>query len=232
MLNFNFLNNFRYWSEALSRIAATVPEKESHFRECINANNMQSAVWLVEDLLKVVKEEAIRQEGYHVMIINSWLGIPLVPLLCENLDIARIEMVEIDAEANDLSRIFNKHYIQDKHINIQYHTVDAPFAIHHLNTMEPDIVINMHCEQMYPLADLKVSNPYAIYAMQSSDVAEEMMGINVVKSTKELAKQLALTKVFSESQKLQETYTWGGLKFFDRFQVIGSKKDNLPESTT
>lgn len=222
-LNFNFLNSLRYWHEGLSKIAYHLPEMDSHFRDSLAPNNMEAGIWLVEKLKPVIEEESLRSKGLHVLILNSWLGIPLVPLLCENLDIATFDMVEMDGRANELSRIFHKHYIQEKFINFHYHTLDAPFAISTLNMIKADVVINMNCEQMYPLTDLKVANPFAIYAMQSSNVTEEMLGINCVSSAAELSTQLGLAKIHSAEKKLQEMYTWEGRKFFERYQVIGTK---------
>jgi hypothetical protein len=227
-LNFNFLNNLPYWSEALNTIAFQQPDMESHFRDSLTKNNMDACVWLVETVKPIVEEESLRQEGLRVLVLNGWLGIPLIPLLCENLSIAVFDIVEMDARANNLSRIFNKHYIQNEHIQFRYHTLDAPFAIPQLNAMTPDIVINLQCEQMFPLTDLRVSNPFAIYAMQSSDIPEEMMGINCVKGEAEFTSQLGLTTIYSASKRIQEMYTWEGRKFYDRYQAIGTKH---PEST-
>jgi len=231
-LSFNFLDSLPYWHEGLNRIEYTMKHKSSHFRESLAPNHMEAAIWLVETLEPLIETHALRQKKLHVLVLNSWLGIPLVPLLCENLDIASLDLVDVDPEANELCRVFNKHYIQNKFINIRNHTLDTPFAIPHLNAIPADVVIHMSCEQMYPLTDLCVSNPYALYAMQSSNITEEMMGINCVKSADELAKQLDLKTVLAQGMKTQEMYTWQGRQFYDRFQVIGTKNPRPIVETT
>jgi hypothetical protein len=90
----------------------------------------------------------------------------------------------------------------------------------------------MNCEQMYPLAELHVSNPYALYCMQSSNINEEMLGINTVANAEALASQLELDTVLYKGTKNQTIYTWRGKEHFQRFQVIGTKvpaKKELPE---
>lgn len=221
-LNFNLLNNLQYWHEALWQITSKYPNKEGHFRDAISHNNMQAAIWAVEEMIPIVRRESLNVK-LNILILNNWIGIPLVPLLCENLDVQSIDLVDIDSEANDLSKIFNKYYVNEKGIRLTHHTLDVPFAFAQLNAMQPDVVIHLNCEQLYPLAELKVNNSHAIYVMQSSNVSEERLGINCVSSSEELADQIDLSGVFYEGKKIQEVHTWQGRRFYDRFMTIGTK---------
>jgi len=48
MLNYNFLNNHRYWGEGLDKINHELPWKHEDFRKSLNPNTMDAAIWLVE----------------------------------------------------------------------------------------------------------------------------------------------------------------------------------------
>ena len=44
MLNFNFLNNFKYWGEALHVIENKMPHKLVDFRQSLQENNMDASI--------------------------------------------------------------------------------------------------------------------------------------------------------------------------------------------
>ena len=88
MLNFNFLNNFKYWGEALQTVEKRMPHKLTDFRQSLEQNNMDASIWLVEELKNYIDEYYLKTGSMRVLILNSWLGIPLVPLLCENIDVS------------------------------------------------------------------------------------------------------------------------------------------------
>ena len=158
MLNFNFLNNFKHWGEALHIIENKMPNKLADFRQSLSENNMEASVWLVEELKKYLEEYYAKNGNLRVLILNSWLGIPMVPLLCENLDVSQIHLVDLDEESIELSKIFHKHYAQDKFVNIRHWNLDIPFEFENLNKIEADVVICIHTEQMYPLQELNGKN--------------------------------------------------------------------------
>jgi hypothetical protein len=223
-LNYNFLNNFKNWGEGLSVIEAKMPHKLTDFRQSLEANNMEASTWLVEEVQKYIEEYYAKTGSLRVLILNSWLGIPLVPLLCENLDVAQLHLVDIDEESIELSKIFHKHYAQEKFINIRHWNLDVPFEFENLNKIDVDLVICICTEQMYPLKELTTKNPQAILAVQNSNVVEEMYGINCVSSLDDLKEQVGIDEVGFEGTKKQTYYSWDGKKEYDRFMIIGQRE--------
>lgn len=216
------MHNLEHWHGALNNVNYHMKDMKTHFADSLHPNNMEASIWAVEELRPIIAKESLRQKGLHVVILNSWLGVPLIPLLAENLDIASIDCVDMDQRANDLSAIFNKYYT--KWIKCTYHTWDTPFAIPQINAIDADVVIHLNTEQMYPLRDLQFKNPYCIYAMQNSNITTEMLGVNCCTSAQEFSEQLGLTSVYHSSVKTQDVYTWRGRLFYERYQVIGQKR--------
>ena len=219
MLKSNFLNNFKFYGEALHFIEQKAKHKLSDLRQSHEENHVEAATWLVEELMKTL-DNCARQEKVKVLILNSWLGMPLVPLLCENIDVGELHLVDLDKEALDISKIMHKHYSQEKFVKIRHHNLDIPFAFDDLNKIDADIVIAINTEQMYPLEELVTRNPMAVFACQNSNVIEEMYGINCVNSVEDLKDQIGLEETFYEGQIEQTYYSWDGQKKYDRFMVI------------
>lgn len=222
MLNYNFLNSMKHWSEGLALIDRKAKHKYDDFRQSLEPNNMDATIWLVTKILDNL-ENCAKQDNLRILVLNSWLGIPIVPLLCENLSVETLHLVDLDREALDISKIFHKHYTQEEFIKIHHHNLDIPFAFEQLNSLEVDIVISINTEQMYPLTELVTRNPFVMFACQNSNVIEEMYGINCVKSCEELAEQIGLDEIFYEGTKKQTYYSWDGRKEFDRYMVMGVK---------
>ena len=232
MLNFNFLNNCRYWGQALDKINHEMSWKMDDFRQSLAANNVDACVWMAEELQNLQTEhESLKKNDLHIIVLHSWLGLPLVPILCENFNIARLHLIDLDQEALEISKVLHKHYIHDKRIELVHHALDIPFEFERINKIPADIVISLVTEQMYPLADLKVSTPNsyeivnngAFYICQNSNITEEMYGINCVNSQEELIEQVGLKQVWFKGQIAQSYYSWDGLKKFDRYMVMGTK---------
>ena len=101
--------------------------------------------------------------------------------------------------------------------------LDVPFAFDELHQMNVDIVITMGAEQMYPLKELTTANKHAIFAVQNSNVIEEMYGINCVDSEKALIENAGLKNTSYTGKMKQFYYDWNGKVYFDRFQAIGTK---------
>ena len=222
MLNFNFLNNLQHWGNALAKVEHEMKHKHDDFRQALNPNTMEAAIWLVEEL-KNSLDDYMKDEQFSILVLNSWLGVPLVPLLCENISVGELHLVDIDEEALELSKVFNKHYITEEYIKVNHWNMDVPFAFDELNQLKVDIVITMGAEQMYPLKDLKTANKHALFAVQNSNVIEEMYGINCVDSEQALIENAGLKKVDYTGKQKQFYYDWNGKVYFDRFMAIGSK---------
>ena len=217
MLNYNFLNNYRYWGEGLDKIAHEMPHKHEDFRKSMNPNTMEAAIWLVENLKDLVQTKQL-----NITILNSWLGFPLVPLLCENLNVKKINLIDIDNDALELSKVFNKYY-SEKGVELYHLNWDVPFAYHDINALETDVVISLACEVMYPLKNMTTANANCIFACQSSNVFREMYGINCVPTIEEHIENVGINSVVYQGQIEQSYWSWDGKVNYDRFMVIGKK---------
>lgn len=218
MLNYNFLNNYRNWGEGLDKIGHEMPWKHEDFRKSLNPNTMEASIWLVEELCKIVDVS----KPQEITILNSWLGFPLVPLLCENLTVKKINLIDIDADALELSKVFNKYYTE-KGIDLNHINWDIPFAYHDINSLESDILISICCETMYPLKKLTTANKDCIFACQSSNVFREMYGINCVPTVEDHTENVGINNIMYRGQIEQSYWSWDGKVNFDRFMVIGKK---------
>jgi hypothetical protein len=219
MLNYNFLNNYRNWGEGLEKIGHEMPWKHEDFRKSLNPNTMDAAIWLVEELKKHVD---FTKKLDNITILNSWLGFPLVPLLCENLNVKKLNLIDIDKDALELSKVFNRYYTE-KDIELNHLNWDVPFAYHDINALNTDVVISLGCETMYPLKNMTTANPDCIFACQSSNVFREMYGINCVPTLEEHIENVGVTNVSYQGSMKQSYYSWDGKVDFDRFMVIGKK---------
>lgn len=218
MLNYNYLNNYRHWGEGLDKIAHEMPWKHEDFRKSMNPNTMDAAIWLVKELQKLTRG----RKQLDITILNSWLGFPLVPLLCENMNVKKINLIDIDKDALELSKVFNRYY-SSKGVELNHINWDIPFAYHDINALETDIVISICCETMYPLKKMTTANKDCIFACQSSNVFREMYGINCVPSIEEHIENVGVEKVLHQGQIEQSYWSWDGKVNFDRFMVIGTK---------
>jgi len=217
MLNYNFLNNYKNWGLGLEKINHEMPWKHEDFRKSLNPNTMEAAIWLVEELQK----QSV-PDNADVVILNSWLGFPLVPLVCENLSVKKLTLIDIDNDALELSKVFNSYY-SEQGIELNHLNWDVPFAYHDINALNTDVVISLGCETMYPLKNMTTANPDCIFACQSSNVFREMYGINCVPTIEEHVENVGVTNVSYQGSIKQSYYSWDGKVDFDRFMVIGKK---------
>jgi hypothetical protein len=218
MLNYNFLNNYRNWGEGLDKISHEMPYKHDDFRKSLNPNTMDAAIWLVEELKKHVDFT----KKLDITILNSWLGFPLVPLLCENLSVKKLNLIDVDKDALELSKVFNRYY-SEKDIELNHLNWDVPFAYHDINALRTDVVISLSCEAMYPLKNMTTANKDCIFACQSSNVFREMYGINCVPTIQDHIENVGINNIMYQGQIEQSYWSWDGKVNFDRFMVVGRK---------
>jgi hypothetical protein len=217
MLSYNFLNNYKNWGDALDKIHYEMPYKDEDFRKSLNPNSMEAAIWLVEKL-----DEFLDKRKLTITVLNSWLGFPLVPLLCENLFVKKLNLIDVDKDALELSKVFNRHYSENG-VEINHINWDIPFAFHDINALQSDILISMCAETMYPLKELTTANPDCIFAIQNSNVIKEMYGINCVDSMPAHLENTGVKYPLYSGSIKQKYWTFDGLNEFERFMVIGTK---------
>lgn len=211
------------WGLALDKIKHEMPHKHDDFRQSLNPNSMEAAIWMAEELKKVTDEKFDADKKLKIIVLNSWMGFPLVPLLCENFNVGHLSLIDIDNEALELSKVFNKYYIDEKYVEINHINWDIPFAFHDINALDADILISLGCEQMYPLRELTTKNKKCIFACQSSNLIEEMYGINCVDTIEGHIENVGLTETFYTGKVEQSYYSWEGKVYYDRFMAIGQK---------
>ena len=217
MLSYNFLNNYKNWGDALDKIHYEMPYKDEDFRKSLNPNSMEAAIWLVEKL-----DEFLDKRKLTITVLNSWLGFPLVPLLCENLFVKKLNLIDVDNDALELSKVFNRHYSENG-VEINHINWDIPFAFHDINALQSDILISMCAETMYPLKELTTANTDCIFAIQNSNVIKEMYGINCVDSMPAHLENTGVKYPLYSGSIKQKYWTFDGLNEFERFMVIGTK---------
>jgi hypothetical protein len=218
MLSYNFLNNYRNWGDGLDKISHEMPWKHEDFRKSLNPNTMEAAIWLVEELKPLLP----KNKGLDITVLNSWLGFPLVPLLCENLSITKINLIDVDNDALELSKVFNRYYVEQG-IDLNHINWDIPFAYHDINALETDVVISMCAETMYPLREMTTANKKCIFACQSSNVFKEMYGINCVPTIEAHIENVGIKTAKYTGEIKQFYYSFDGKTEFDRFMAIGTK---------
>jgi hypothetical protein len=218
MLNYNFLNNYKNWGDGLDKINHEMPYKQEDFRKSLNPNSMEAAIWLCEELDTVLDTN----KKLTITVLNSWLGFPLVPLLCENFNVGKINLIDIDKDALELSQVFNRYY-REQGIDLNHINWDVPFAFHDINALHSDVLISMCAETMYPLKELTTSNPDCIFAVQNSNLIKEMYGINCVDSIENHIENTGIKNVQYQGSIKQKYWTFDGLNEFDRFMAIGTK---------
>jgi hypothetical protein len=219
MLNYNFLNNYRNWGDGLDKINHEMPYKHEDFRKSLNPNSMEASIWLCEKLDEVLTTN----KKLNITVLNSWLGFPLVPLLCENFNVGKINLIDIDKDALELSKVFNRYYNKEMRIDLNHINWDVPFAFHDINALNTDVVISLSAETMYPLRELTTANKDCIFAVQNSNLIKEMYGINCVDSIDSHIENVGIKEVQYQGSIKQKYWTFDGLNEFDRFMVIGKK---------
>lgn len=220
-LNFNFLTTYHDVGAALDKIGHEMPWKNMDFRQTLKPNNIDAYVWLIEELQKTLDPE----KPINVVILNSWLGFPLVPMLFENIpNISRMTLVELDAEALELSHIFTKNYSKRREgIPFDFPNLDIPFSFDQIGNLDADLVISVACETMYPLKSLKMKKSDCVFACQSSNVFREMYGINCVPTIDAHIENAGINEILYEGSIKQSYWSFDGKIEYDRFMVIGRK---------
>jgi hypothetical protein len=138
------------------------------------------------------------------------------------LNVEKINLIDVDNDALELSKVFNRHY-REEGVDLNHINWDVPFAFHDINAMESDVVISMCAETMYPLKELTTANPDCIFAIQNSNLIKEMYGINCMNSIEEHIENTGIKNVQYQSSIKQKYWTFDGLNEFERFMAIGTK---------
>ena len=84
---------------------------------------------------------------------------------------------------------------------------------------------------LYPLKELVTKNPQAVFAIQNSNVVEEMFGINCVGNLEDLKEQVGIDECGYEGTRQQTYYSWDGKREYDRFMIIGQREGFSSEKT-
>ena len=207
------------WKNAINSTQTSMPYVFKRVMDSLNSSQLQSKLWLVEELNKLrmeVPSEAykLQMEVTNVCLIAGWYAQYVVPLLLDTFpSIQLIENFEIDKDIREMTYRFNKRFKDED----KYRVVIKNIMFKELGREHDfDLVINCACEHMFPMWKFREINEEQdpVYVLQSSDDDTHEDHINCVQSVDELIEQARIVDViYSGSIKLHNGTT--------RFMVIG-----------
>ena len=144
----------------------------------------------------------------RVLILQFLVGSSNRTVVVRKYGCCTIHMVDLDEESIELSKVLHKHYAQEKFVNIRHWNLDIPFEFENLNKIEVDVVICALYRTTLPVERTSNKNPKAVFAIQNSNVVEEMFGINCVGNLEDLKEQVGIDECGYEGTRQQTYYSW------------------------
>ena len=189
------------------------------FLESFSSNQFKCKIWLCEELRAVLDKKKDHYTPKKVMILGSWYGNIIVPLLINNFpEIEEIHLVDMDEDALAISRKFMVHYREQ--VKIQWTKDDVNFM--DFSKIYTNICINTSCEHMYPMSAVRFQNDDdVIYALQTNNMKDRREHISCVDSAKEFVEQADLKRTYFEGRK--KLMKAGGKESYERYTIIGKR---------
>ena len=202
------------WKNALNSTETSMPYVFKRVMDSLNSSQLQSKLWLIDELRKQDIETPQFNKMTNVCLIAGWYAQYVVPLLLDTFpSIQLIENFEIDKDIREMTYRFNKRFKDED----KYRVVIKNIMFKELGREHDfDLVINCACEHMFPMWKFREINEEQdpVYVLQSSDDDTHDDHINCVQSADELIEQARIVDViYSGSIKLHNGTT--------RFMVIG-----------
>lgn len=196
------------------------PHRTKDFVESILSNQIRCKEWLVQELKFALEKKAHEFTPKKVIILGSWYGNVIVPLIVKNIPgIEHIILIDMDEDVIKLSRKFLYDDYSDK-VKLTWMVDDVNFM--DFTDTYTNICINTSCEHMYYMSSIQFKNDeHVIYALQSNDLHEIREHVNCVNSADELAAQANLSKTYFRGDKNLKRS--GGSETFNRYMVIGKR---------
>ena len=216
--------NIGVFTDTLYRVIAKDPRGPFYHRlhdfcKSFSDNQHICKIWLCEELRKILDAKKDHYTAKKVMILGSWYGNIIVPLLINNFpEIEEINLVDMDEDALAISRKFMQHY-RDQ-IKISWTHDDVNFM--RFDNLYTNICINTSCEHMYPMSSVHFENDEdVIYALQTNNMKDIREHVSCVESAKEFVKQAELKRTYFEGKK--QLYKAGGKEKYERYLIIGKR---------
>lgn len=182
------------------------PERLSDFANSCSHTQRVSKEWAVTELAKCVDSPET------ILIIGSWYGTYLVPLIIERLKPKHIILNDVDMFCLQRAKRLFSEYDTD----ISLLPGDIEQHMQYVSGLDIDVVINTSCEHMIDMSSLSVNNDKCVYLFQSTNTTDDPGHINVVSTSDELVRKSGLVKtLFKGSLKIYEHKT--------RYMAIGKK---------
>lgn len=189
-----------FWMDAIRNSDDRYRTLESFWKGQVN-----SKIWLIENLKKYVTEEKSR-----IVIHGGWNGVLASLLFNSDICISKIISVDIDPDCELIARTVNKR----QEIEGRFEAVTADMTTYQC---QADIIINTSCEhitqEQYDQWLLNVPDN-ALIILQSNNYYELDEHINCVSNLKEFEKSCKLNIVKSAILQLQK---------YERYMIIGKK---------
>jgi hypothetical protein len=183
--------------------------------DAFSVAQMQSKLWLVERLERVLEENHPTDDPYRIWILAGWYGLTNLILRTRNkLPIMEVRSFDIDPQCETIADSINNLWV--------YRGWEFKAVTGDINTLEyhprPDIVINSSCEHMKEFTWWYNIPEGTIVCLQGSDMDDPDHWMPF-KSTKELMESFPLQEVWYDGIKRFEFEDKG----FYRSMIIGVK---------
>ncbi len=176
-----------------------------YYADSINTTQYRSKQWLV-DTLKQRSNDIPKSP--HIVILGSWFGSYLVPMLEEAFSPTEIILVDIDSNVIEWAKHLHQRY------KCRFVCSDVEKDIDEISTWPVDIVINTSCEHMFDMTNVTfTSNP--LYVFQACNSKTDPGHINPHTSTNHLVQSSGLKNVLFQGRL--------DLGHKSRFMVLGFK---------
>ena len=217
------------WAKTISEILKKWPWCMSRVKNSFVKSQMESKLWLIEELIKVTSPK-------RVALLGGWYAHIITNLLIETAGAEFIKNFEIDEDAKLISCRFNREYKKRgqffaEKCNVMFSKISPPMPgsppvipdwfsdviTTEIDFRKFDTIINTSCEHMFDMSRFREINPkykHTLLVLQSTDNDSYVDHINCVKDENHLAEQANIVDIkYMGSKKLSNDMT--------RFMVIG-----------
>jgi hypothetical protein len=173
------------WRDAFTKITNDYPERVDDFFQSFSENQFVSKTWLIEQL-----RLCDYPDKPEVVVMGSWYGTLLVPLIQRYLDPKKITLIDFDPEAIEVSKYLHRKVP----VRIEYVVKDLSFDI---ETIQSDIIINTSCEHMVDMKELKFKG---LCVFQSNNFTKELSHINCPTDLEDFKEQCGFKDIEYEGE--------------------------------
>lgn len=183
--------------------------------DAFSTAQMQSKIWLVDRLERILEEHRPIEDGYRIWILAGWYALAnLLIRLRNKIPVLEVRSFDQDPTCEAIADSINNLWVY-RAWEFKAHTAD-------INVLEynprPDVVINSSVEHMRSNEWFENIPKGTMVCLQASDMPDEDH-VNSISSSRNLIEQYPLEEVFYEGTKRFEFED----KAFNRVMIIGVK---------